>query len=96
MLQPFSECVGLTERQHNVAHQHRKNVEKTLTALTALVLWRNNYCLRTKMYIVAHDDVSVDNCCYVFCFVSEIIIIFYLILSLNNLKLYVKKTYRLT
>lgn len=66
------------------------NIERTLrnTALTALVLWRNNYCLRTKMYILAHDDVSVDNC---FFFVSEIIIIFYLILSLKNLKLYVKK-----
>ncbi len=40
---------------------NRKNIDKILTALTALVLWRNNYCLRTKMYIVAHD-VSVDNC----------------------------------
>lgn len=39
--------------------QHRKNIDKIITALTALVLWRNNYCLRTKMYIVAHD-ISVD------------------------------------
>lgn len=78
----------LVQRRGNGKIMLLINTEHKLTALTALVLWRNDYCLRTKMYILAHDDVSVDNS---FFFPQIIIIIFYLTLSLKNLNLYVKK-----
>lgn len=53
---------ALVQWRGNVEIMLLINTDRTLTkysALTALVLRRNNYCLRTKMYILAHD-VSVN------------------------------------
>lgn len=63
---PTRQCSGhsvnaLVQWRCNVKIMLLIDTEHWLTALTALVLWRNNYCLRTKMYILAHDYVSVDN-----------------------------------